>query len=130
MSVTDTKVTELQDVANAFRLLTAELQSQFTELGHEREEMQTLIDCMAEGVIALSEDARVVRMNRRARALLELPATPDSAPINSVVSDNKLRSVLEESVIRPGNSDEVEVNGRHLLISSRALDLGGAVTTL
>tara|TARA_B100000408_G_scaffold130391_1_gene115173 strand:- start:404 stop:2134 length:1731 start_codon:yes stop_codon:yes gene_type:complete len=128
--VPDTKVTELQDVANAFRLLTAELQSRFTELGHEREEMQTLIDCMAEGVIALSEDARVVRMNRSARALLELPDTPDCAPINSVVSDNKLRSVLEDSVIRPGNSDEVEVNGRHLLVSSRALDLGGAVTTL
>ena len=128
--VPDTKVTELQDVANAFCLLTAELQSQFTELGHEREEMQTLIDCMAEGVIALSEDARVVRMNRSARALLELPDTPDCAPINSVVSDNKLRSVLEDSVIRPGNSDEVEVNGRHLLVSSRALDLGGAVTTL
>ena len=128
--VPDTKVTELQDVANAFRLLTAELQSQFTELGHEREEMQTLIDCMAEGVIALSEDARVVRMNRSACALLELPDTPDCAPINSVVSDNKLRSVLEDSVIRPGNSDEVEVNGRHLLVSSRALDLGGAVTTL
>ena len=128
--VPDTKVTELQDVANAFRLLTAELQSRFTELGHEREEMQTLIDCMAEGVIALSEDARVVRMNRSARALLELPDTPDCAPINSVVSDNKLRSVLEDAVIRPGNSDEVEVNGRHLLVSSRALDLGGAVTTL
>ena len=126
----DTKVTELQDVADAFNMLTAELQSRFTELGHEREEMQTLIDCMAEGVIALSEDARVVRMNRSARALLELPDTPDCAPINSVVSDNKLRSVLEDSVIRPGNSDEVEVNGRHLLVSSRALDLGGVVTTL
>ena len=126
----DTKVTELQDVADAFNMLTAELQSRFTELGHEREEMQTLIDCMAEGVIALSEDARVVRMNRSARALLELPDTPDCAPINSVVSDNKLRSVLEDSVIRPGNSDEVEVNGRHLLVSSRALDPGGAVTTL
>ena len=128
--VPDTKVTELQDVADAFNLLTDELQSRLTELGHEREEMQTLIDCMAEGVIALSEDARVVRMNRSARALLELPDTPDCAPINSVVSDNKLRSVLEDSVIRPGNSDEVEVNGRHLLVSSRALDLGGAVTTL
>ena len=128
--VPDTKVTELQDVADAFNLLTDELQSRLTELGHEREEMQTLIDCMAEGVIALSEDARVIRMNRSARALLELLDTPAFAPVNSVVSDNKLRSVLEDSVIRPGNSDEVEVNGRHLLVSSRALDLGGVVTTL
>ena len=128
--VPDTKVTELQDVADAFNLLTDELQSRLTELGHEREEMQTLIDCMAEGVIALSEDARVIRMNRSARALLELLDTPAFAPVNSVVSDNKLRSILEDSVIRPGNSDEVEVNGRHLLVSSRALDLGGVVTTL
>ena len=128
--VPDTKVTELQDVADAFNLLTDELQSRLTELGHEREEMQTLIDCMAEGVIALSEDARVIRMNRSARALLELLDTPAFAPVNSVVSDNKLRSILEDSVIRPGNSDEVEVNGRHLLVSSRALDPGGAVTTL
>ena len=128
--VPDTKVTELQDVADAFNLLTDELQSRLTELGHEREEMQTLIDCMAEGVIALSEDARVIRMNRSARALLELLDTPVFAPVNSVVSDNKLRSILEDSVIRPGNSDEVEVNGRHLLVSSRALDPGGAVTTL
>ena len=128
--VPDTKVTELQDVADAFNLLTDELQSRLTELGHEREEMQTLIDCMAEGVIALSEDARVIRMNRSARALLELLDTPAFAPVSSVVSDNKLRSILEDSVIRPGNSDEVEVNGRHLLVSSRALDPGGAVTTL
>jgi two-component system phosphate regulon sensor histidine kinase PhoR len=130
LRVPDTKVTELQDVADAFNLLTDELQSRLTELGHEREEMQTLIDCMAEGVIALSEDARVIRMNRSARALLGLLDTPAFAPVNSVVSDNKLRSILEDSVIRPGNSDEVEVNGRHLLVSSRALDPGGAVTTL
>jgi len=128
--VPDAKVTELQDVADAFNALTAELQSRFTELGHEREETQRLIDCMAEGVIALSEDARVVRMNRSARALLELPDIPDLSPISSVIGDNKLRSIMEDSVIRPGNSDEVEVNGRHLLVSSRALDPGGTVTTL
>ena len=128
--VPDAKVTELQDVADAFNALTTELQSRFTELGHEREETQRLIDCMAEGVIALSEDARVVRMNRSARALLELPDIPDLSPISSVIGDNKLRSIMEDSVIRPGNSDEVEVNGRHLLVSSRAMDLGGTVTTL
>ena len=128
--VPDAKVTELQDVADAFNALTAELQSRFTELGHEREETQTLIDCMAEGVIALSEDARVVRMNRSARALLELPDIPDLSPISSVIGDNKLRSIMEDSVIRPGNSDEVEVNGRYLLVSSRALDPAGTVTTL
>ena len=128
--VQDAKVTELQDVADAFNTLTDELQVRLSELGHEREEMQTLIDCMAEGVIALSADAKVLRMNRSARALLELPDTLDFAPVDSIVRDHKLRSILEDAVIRPGNSEEVEVNGRHLLVSSRALDPGGAVTTL
>ena len=128
--VQDAKVTELQDVADAFNTLTDELQALLSELGHEREEMQTLIDCMAEGVIALSADAKVLRMNRSARALLELPDTLDFAPVDSIVRDHKLRSILEDAVIRPGNSEEVEVNGRHLLVSSRALDPGGAVTTL
>ena len=128
--VQDAKVTELQDVADAFNTLTDELQARLSELGHEREEMQTLIDCMAEGVIALSADAKVLRMNRSARALLELPDTLDLAPVDSIVRDHKLRSILEDAVIRPGNSEEVEVNGRHLLVSSRALDPGGAVTTL
>ena len=128
--VQDAKVTELQDVADAFNTLTDELQARLSELGHEREEMQTLIDCMAEGVIALSADAKVLRMNRSARALLELPDTLDFAPVDSIVRDHKLRSILEDAVIRPGNSEEVEVNGRHLLVSSRALDPGGAVTTL
>ena len=128
--VQDAKVTELQDVADAFNTLTDELQVRLRELGHEREEMQTLIDCMAEGVIALSADAKVLRMNRSARALLELPHTQDFAPVGSIVRDNKLRSILEDAVIRPGNSDEVEINGRYLLVSTRALDLGGAVTTL
>ena len=128
--VQDAKVTELQDVADAFNTLTDELQARLSELGHEREEMQTLIDCMAEGVIALSADAKVLRMNRSARALLELPDTLDFAPVDSIVRDHKLRSILEDAVIRPGNSEEVEVNGRHLLVSSRALDPGGTVTTL
>lgn len=128
--VQDAKVTELQDVADAFNTLTDELRARLSELGHEREEMQTLIDCMAEGVIALSADAKVLRMNRSARALLELPDTLDFAPVDSIVRDHKLRSILEDAVIRPGNSDEVEINGRSLLVSSRALDLGGAVTTL
>lgn len=124
------RIAEFQDVADAFNLLTYELQYRLAELTNERKEMQALIDCMAEGVIALSEDVRVLRMNRSARALLELPETQTPAPIGLVIHNNKLRSLLEDSVNRGITSGEVEVNGRQLLVSSRPLDLGGAVATL
>jgi two-component system phosphate regulon sensor histidine kinase PhoR len=130
VSIPRSRIAELQDVADAFNLLADKLRNRFTELTNEREEMQALIDCMAEGVIALSEDARVLRMNRSARTLLGLSDTPTPTPLGLVVHNNKLRSLLEDSVNKRVTSGEVEVNGRHLLVSSRPLDLGGAVATL
>jgi signal transduction histidine kinase len=124
------RVAELQDLAVAFNRLTDELQSRLTELGRERDEMQTLIDCMAEGVVALTEDARLLRTNRAARSMLGLGAVPAFAPIGSVVRNEALRNALERSVTQEAQSGEIEIAGRHVLIASRSLDLGGAVTTM
>lgn len=124
------RVTELQDVATAFNRLAEELRLHLTELGRERDEMETLIDCMAEGVIALTEDARVLRTNRSARALLRLPSVPQLAPVGMVVRQPELLDALERSVGEDAQSGEIRIDGRHVLIASRALDRGGAVTTL
>jgi two-component system phosphate regulon sensor histidine kinase PhoR len=122
-------VPELDDLAVAFNRLTDELQGRLSELGRERDEMQALIDCMAEGVVALTDDARVLRMNRAAKALLGLPEFPPFAPIGTLVRHPDLRRVLEESVVSTIEAQEIHVGHRHLLVSSRTLDLGGAVTT-
>jgi len=128
-SVPRARVAELQDVAVAFNRLTDELNARLSELGRERDEMQTLIDCMAEGVIALTEDARLLRTNRTARSLLRLPEAPAFAPVGTVIRDQELKKALEESVRRPEQSREIEIDGRHILLASRALDSGGSVTT-
>ncbi len=126
---TRSRVRELHDLAIAFNRLTEELKEQLSELGHERDEMQTLIDCMAEGVIALTEDARVLRTNRAARALLQLPDSPPYAPIATLVRHPELREVLEASVVEASQSREVRLAGRYLFVTSRALSRGGSVTT-
>ena len=128
-TVPHARVVELQEVAVAFNRLADQLKARLAELGHERDEMQALIDCMAEGVVALGEDARLLRTNRTARALLNLPEEPPVAPIGAVVRDPELRRALEESVARPAQSQEIAVGGRNILLASRALDLGGSVTT-
>jgi len=128
-TVPHAKVVELQDVAVAFNRLTEELRARLSELGRERDEMQTLIDCMAEGVVALTEDARLLRTNRTAKALLRLPETPAFAPIGTVIRDPELKQALEDSVTHTEQSREIEIGGRHILLASRALDLGGSVTT-
>lgn len=123
-------VSELRDVAVAFNRLSDELRARLTELGEERDEMQVLIDCMAEGVVALSEDGRLMRTNRTARALLHLPEMTAHPPIGAVVRHPALRESLEGSLEGDGPAKEIELSGRHLLVSSRTLDHGGAVTTL
>ena len=128
-TVPHAKVVELQDVAVAFNRLTEELQARLSELGRERDEMQTLIDCMAEGVVALTEDARLLRTNRTAKALLRLPDTPSFAPVGTVIRDAELKQALEDSVTRSEQSREIAIGGRNILLASRALDHGGSVTT-
>ncbi len=123
-------VPELDDLALAFNRLTEELQTRLSQLGRERDEMQALIDCMAEGVVALTEDACVLRVNKAARALLDLPEAPEGASVRTLVRHAELRRVLAESAVRPVSAREVQFGDRHLLVSSRTLDFGGAVTTL
>ena len=123
-------VSELRDVSVAFNRLTEELRERMSELERDHDEMQTLIDCMAEGVVALTEDARVLRTNRAARSMLQFPEEAAYLPVGAVVRHPDLRSALESSVSRSTQSREIVIDDRHLFLSSRALDLGGAVTTL
>ncbi len=122
-------VAELDELGAAFNRLTDELKARLTELGRERDEMQALIDAMAEGVIALTEDARILRTNRAARALLHLPHASAFAPVGAMVRHPELRDLLEGSVVRPFRAREVGMGERHLIVSARLLDQGGSVVT-
>lgn len=124
-------ISELVELATAFNTLSEQLEARLTELGRDRDEMGALIDTMAEGVVALTDDARVVRVNTAARALLGFPPEiPPFAPVGTLVRQEALRDLLEASVVRPVQSQEVEIGDRVLLAASRRLALGGAVTTL
>ncbi len=124
------RVAELAELGVAFNRLSDELQARLSELSSERNEMQTVLDSMAEGVIAVTEDARVMRANRTARALLGLDEVPPFAPVGTVVRNPALRDALQRSVEEDAPSAEIELGGRSILLASRMLDRGGAVTTL
>lgn len=122
-------VAELDELSTAFNRLAHELETRLAELSRERDEMQALIDTIAEGVVALTEDARILRTNRAARELLRIPEPTPYAPVGSVVRHPDLREILEESVVTSRQAREVELGNRHLIVASRVLEQGGAVTT-
>ncbi len=124
-------VAELADLSAAFNRLAEELRARLSDLGRERDETEALIETMAEGVVALNADARVLRVNRAARTLLGFPAEiPSLAPVGTLVRQEELRELLEGSVIHPVQSQELRVGDRIILAATRRLAQGGAVTTL
>lgn len=125
----DARVQELDELALAFNRLTDELQARLQELGRERDEMQALIDCMAEGVVALTDDARILRTNRAARELLQFSEPPLFAPVGTIIRQPDLRELLESSVVDPVRAREIQIGDGFFIVSGRLLDQGGAVTT-
>ncbi|MDX1567080.1 MAG: ATP-binding protein [Longimicrobiales bacterium] len=124
------RIAEIENLAVAFSRSSVELRARLRELSRERDRMQILIDSMAEGVLALTDDARILRTNDAARELLELPETLRFAPVGSVVRHPDLRDLLESAVARSFQSREVTLGDRNLIVQSRLLSGGGAVVTL
>lgn len=121
---------ELTPLAGALSRLADEMLGRVREVVRERDEMQGLIDSIAEGVIALTDDARVLRMNHAAEMLLGVPSrSVPFAPVGSMVRHTELRGLLEKSVVKPVSGQEVMVGDRSLLVNSRIPSWGGAVVT-
>lgn len=120
---------ELGELAGALHDMAEQLEDRVHELEGQRNELQALIDSIAEGVLALTEDARVLRMNAAAGELLEISRPAPFAPIGTLVRHPDLRDHLEESVLLPLAPREIRLGDRHLLISSHLMPEGGSVVT-
>ncbi|TVP43947.1 MAG: HAMP domain-containing histidine kinase [Gemmatimonadales bacterium] len=120
---------ELAGLGSSLQRMGDEVRDRMRELLREREELLTLVDAIAEGVVALTDDARVLRMNRAAVELLEVPRPAPFAPIGTLIRHPYLRDHLEESVVLPLPPREFQVGDRHLLIAAHLLPEGGSVVT-
>jgi two-component system phosphate regulon sensor histidine kinase PhoR len=125
------RVRELENLALAFNRLGEELQERIWELAGERDEMQLLIDSLDQGVLALDPEGRLIRWNRAASELLDLPAElVPGTPVASLVRNPELRAFLDRSLEGTADSREIQIGDRDLVLASHPLAVGGAVTSL
>lgn len=119
---------ELGELGGILNKLAGELQQRLAQLEAERAEMQTLIDGMAEGVLALAEDGTVRRANPAARRIFSLaPGRTDLAP--QAVARRPAFLSLVQRALAGGSvaATELQHDGRHLLATGQPLAAGGAV---
>ena len=125
------RVRELENLALAFNRLGEELQERIWELAGERDEMQLLIDALDQGVLALDPEGRLIRWNRAASELLELPPElAPNTPVAALVRNPELRAFLDRSLDGPADAQEIQIGDRDIVMASHPLAVGGAVTSL
>ena len=123
-------VTELARLASSANRVRAELEEQVGQVSRERDELAQLMDEVAEGLMALTSDARVLLINSAARRLLGVADVPSFAPVGSIVRDPVLRDLLEASVVRAEGRLEVGIGGRELEVRTKMGAAGGSVVLL
>lgn len=120
---------EVGDLADAVSRMTEQLAARLEALEKEDAFMTTLFDSLNEGVLALDGRAKVVRINQRARELLEIrdatPFTSTNLPRDRGLQDVVARSLSGET------PDQIEsiIGARALALTARPMQSGGAVVT-
>ena len=100
--------TELATVAAAFNAMTNQLSKTFAQLASDRGRLRAILSGMAEGVIAIDNELRIVFANERAGALFEFDPEPaKDQMIGDVVKLPTILDLVQRSHTRSEASREV-----------------------
>ena len=121
---------ELARVTSSANRVRGEMEEQLGAVTRERDELAQLMDEVGDGLVALTSDARILRINPAARGLLGLVEVLPFSPVGSLVRDPVLRDFLEASVVRAEGRLEVGVGDRELQVRTKRGTEGGAVVLM
>ena len=121
---------ELARVTSSANRMRGEMEEQLGAVTRERDELAQLMDEVGDGLVALTSDARILRINPAARGLLGLVEVLPFSPVGSLVRDPVLRDFLEASVVRAEGRLEVSVGDRELQVRTKRGTEGGAAVLM
>lgn len=121
---------EVGDLADAIHRLAEQLEARLSALAAEQSVLSSLVDALNEGVIAISPDRMVVRINTIGRQLLSIDRALPFA-VDYLPRETMLRSAI--SLAMSGTEtepEEVVIGDNTLSLTARPLVNGGAVIAL
>lgn len=127
----DSRIPAVRDLIRTVRNLDAELSGRLASLAHARQETETMLESMAEGVIATDPRGTIVLCNAAARSLLGFGSEDTLPHIKELFHQRDARDSIAE--ILAGSTvvgREIPLEGRSVLVSGQSLPEGGVVLTL
>lgn len=115
---------EIGQLAGMFNYLTAKLKTVLQEMGSEKKKMDTIIEYMADGLIASTKEGQIIHINSKAVEMLgineEVCATKDFNQLfTSYNGQFKIENFLEKQESRTGNKI-ISINNGPILQASYA----------
>jgi two-component system phosphate regulon sensor histidine kinase PhoR len=124
-------ISEIDALVRALREMHQQLAARFDELRREKAESGAFVESMVEGVIAADARGRISTANPAARRMLGYDPGDPLPDLRELFRVKAAREVVARAIATGGEqSRTVELDGRTLLITARALPAGGAVLVL
>jgi signal transduction histidine kinase len=123
----DSRIPEIAEHVLALRAMHEQLVERFTDLRQEREETHTLIESMADGLLATDAAGNVATVNTAARRLLSRRPSEPLPPVTELFHDKPARELVRAALDGQVEQRELDLEGRALLVTSRPLPNGGAL---
>lgn len=121
---------EIGDLATAVHRMTEQLANRLSSLQEDDQLMTALIEALEEGVFAMDERGSVVRINERARALLNVSA-PLPIALEQLPREPALRAAVTDALAGESTAPrEMTLFDRTVTVAARPLPTGAVVTVL
>ncbi len=121
-----------KDARSAAEAMEAALEAgrdRLLDLEARERDLDSLLDRMDEGVVAIDRGGRLRVVNRAAREILGLTEEDGPRPMASAVRSTDLKAVLETALRTPIRPRELVVDRREFLVESNPVE-GGAIVRL
>jgi len=104
---------ETRRLAEAMNQMAAKLAERIEQEVEQRSEIETVLGCMVEGIVAVDNDEQIIRLNRAAAELFNVSLHSNSGrPIQEVIRQAELQRFIRQALSQQGAiEDEIVMHG-------------------
>jgi len=121
------RIREIDDVAGSINSMADRLNDRIEKVEQQRDEQNVLFACMVEGVLAVDNDKRVIRMNAAARRLFQFKQDdPRGRMVSEVVRQTDLLDLIDRTLASTEIIEEdIELETRRVYLQAHGSILMG-----